>query len=302
MTTPLRPTSVSADVSADVPAVLSADSDLAGQDNSELMTGEAVGLDLRPTSFVLRAAGTMIDWVVYFGLWIAVVIAVSSPILRIGLDDAMLRALLVASLAFCLVVVPTAVEMLSQGKSLGRLTVGARIVRDDGGAIGFRHALIRALTGVLEIFMSAGGIAAMVGLLSARTKRLGDLLAGTYSQHERVFRVTPPVFGVPLPLVEWARTADVARMPDGLARRIAQFLRQADGLTPTTRERLSAELAREASVYVSPVPSSSAELFLAAVAAVRRDREYLALHLAQQRLARLEPVLSGLPHGFPDRT
>ena len=33
--------------------------------------------------------------------------------------------------------IPTAVETLSQGKSLGKLAVGARIVRDDGGSIGF---------------------------------------------------------------------------------------------------------------------------------------------------------------------
>ena len=37
-----------------------------------------------------------------------------------------------------------------------------------------------------EIFMTLGGVAALVGLLSARTKRLGDLIAGTYSQYERV--------------------------------------------------------------------------------------------------------------------
>jgi len=37
------------------------------EDDAELMTGEAVGLDLRPTGFVLRAAGAIIDFVVYFG-------------------------------------------------------------------------------------------------------------------------------------------------------------------------------------------------------------------------------------------
>ena len=34
---------------------------------------------------------------------------------------------------------------------LGRLAVGSRIVRIDGGAAGFRHAFIRALVGVIEI-------------------------------------------------------------------------------------------------------------------------------------------------------
>ncbi|MEO7122161.1 MAG: RDD family protein [Lacisediminihabitans sp.] len=269
-------------------------------DTTELMTGEAVGLELRPTSFVLRAAGTIIDLLTYIALFFLLLFGfflIFQPVM----DDALGAALVIATLAFSVVIVPTAVETLSRGKSLGKLAVGARIVRDDGGAIGFRHAFIRALVGVLELIMTAGGIAAIVALLNDRSKRLGDLLAGTYSQHERVSKLTPPIFGVPLALSEWAKTADVARMPDGLARRIAQFLRQAGGLTADTRIRLSQELAAEASRYVSPVPRESPEIFLAAVAAVRRDREYRALQLQQQRLATLAPVLGGLPHKFPQR-
>jgi uncharacterized RDD family membrane protein YckC len=270
-------------------------------DDTELMTGEAVGLDLRPTSFVLRGAGALVDVIVYLGVWIAGVLVVNSPALAGALDDAAVKAVTIASLVFCIVVLPTAVELLTHGKSLGRLMVGARIVRDDGGAIGFRHSFIRALTGVLELFMSLGGIAALFGLLNGRTKRMGDILAGTYSQYERVQRREPEVFGVPVALVGWSRSADVARMPDGLARRIAQFLRQAGGLTPETRMRVAAQLANEAARFVSPLPRADPELFLAAVAAVRRERELLALQLTKQRLGSVEPVLTGLPHRFPPR-
>jgi uncharacterized RDD family membrane protein YckC len=270
-------------------------------DDTELMTGEAVGLDLRPTSFVLRGAGALVDVIVYLGVWIVGVLVVNSPALAGALDDAAVKAVTIASLVFCIVVLPTAVELLTHGKSLGRLMVGARIVRDDGGAIGFRHAFIRSLTGVLELFMSLGGIAALFGLLNGRTKRMGDILAGTYSQYERVQRREPEVFGVPVALVGWSRSADVARMPDGLARRIAQFLRQAGGLTPETRIRVAAQLANEAARFVSPLPQADPELFLAAVAAVRRERELLALQLTKQRLGSVEPVLTGLPHRFPPR-
>jgi uncharacterized RDD family membrane protein YckC len=270
-------------------------------DDTELMTGEAVGLDLRPTSFVLRGAGALVDVIVYLGVWIVGVLVVNSPALAGALDDAAVKAVTIASLVFCIVVLPTAVELLTHGKSLGRLMVGARIVRDDGGAIGFRHSFIRALTGVLELFMSLGGIAALFGLLNGRTKRMGDILAGTYSQYERVQRREPEVFGVPVALVGWSRSADVARMPDGLARRIAQFFRQAGGLTPDTRIRVAAQLANEAARFVSPLPQADPELFLAAVAAVRRERELLALQLTKQRLGSVEPVLTGLPHRFPPR-
>ena len=270
-------------------------------DERELMTGEAVGLDLRPISFILRAAGAIIDFIAYFGLWLLILLAVTSPLLSGFFDEASARAVTLSALVFCLVVAPTAVETLSQGKSLGKLAVGGRIVRDDGGSIGLRHAFIRSLTGVLEVFSTLGGIASVTALLNGRTKRLGDLLAGTYSQNERVSKITPGVFGVPIELLGWAATADVARMPDGLSRRIAQFLRQASRLTPDSRTRLSRSLATEASGFVSPLPTVNAELFLAAVSALRRDREYTGLSLEAQRLEHLRPALEGLPHGFPER-
>jgi uncharacterized RDD family membrane protein YckC len=273
----------------------------ASDDELELLTGEAVGLDLRPTGFVLRAAGAIIDFVVYFGLWLLILLAISAPWFSGYLDDASGAAITVFSLVFCLVVAPTAVETITQGKSLGKLAVGARIVRDDGGSIGLRHAFIRALAGVLEVFFTLGGIAAMTALLNGRTKRVGDLLAGTYSQNERVPSATPPVFGVPAGLEDWALTADVARMPDGLSRRIAQFLRQAERLTPDARDRVARSLASEASVFVSPLPPVSAELFLAAASAVRRDREFAALQLEATRLESLRPALESVPHGFPQR-
>ena len=270
-------------------------------DELELMTGEAVGLDLRPISFILRAAGAMIDFVAYFGLWLLILLAVTSPWLSGFFDEASGKAVTLSALVFCLVVAPTAVETLSQGKSLGKLAVGGRIVRDDGGSIGLRHAFIRSLTAVLEVFSTLGGIASFTALLNGRTKRLGDLLAGTYSQNERVSKISPPVYGVPIELLGWATTADVARMPDGLSRRIAQFLRQASRLTPDARTRLSRSLATEASGFVSPLPTVNAELFLAAVSALRRDREYTGLSLEAQRLEHLRPALEGLPHGFPER-
>jgi hypothetical protein len=91
-------------------------------------------------------------------------------------------------------------------------------------------------------------------------------------------------------------------MPDALARRIAQFLAQSRGLSPDTRVRLAAQLAAEASVYVSPLPQENPELFLAGVAAIRREREFAALQGEQRRLETLRPTLSGLPHRFPKRS
>lgn len=266
-----------------------------------LMTGEAVALDLRPTGWALRAAGTIIDAILYLGAYIVIAMLLFGVASSAGSEDAVYGIVAIAALVGCLVVAPIAVETASRGKSLGKLAVGARIVRDDGGAIGFRHAAIRALVGVFEVFLTLGGVAAIAGLVTDRTRRIGDLLAGTYSQYERVARIPQPVFGIPPQLSAWAHTADVARMPDGLSRRVAQFLAQAGQLTPDRRAHVAADLANDVSRYVAPLPAVPAEIFLAGVTVVRREREYAALRLEQQRIDRLAPALRGLPHGYPER-
>jgi len=267
--------------------------------SDELLTGEAVALDVRAANLILRAAGTIIDAIAYLLLFLLIMLVTS---LLFGTDDqALTRAVTVIALVISLVVTPMAVETASGGRSLGKLAVGARIVRTDGGAISLRHAFIRALTGILEIFMTLGGLAATVALLNSRSQRLGDLLAGTYSQHERVPRYQDSVLHIPEPLIEWSGTVDIVRLPDALARRVAQFLQNSSRLTPETRQRLAASLADEVAPFVAPIPAAPAEPFLQAVAAVRRNRESAALLLEQERLARLDPVLGGLPHQFPNR-
>ncbi len=266
--------------------------------DAQLVTGDAVAVDSRSASFALRAASAMIDVVSTAliaggGVWL---VFAAVP----GGDRATITALVTIVLAFCLIVLPAGVETLTRGKSLGRLALGIRIVRDDGGAIAFRHAFVRALLGVLELYLTLGGTAAVVGLLSARTKRLGDLLAGTYAMHERARPPVPLVFAVPEPLAAWALVADVARMPDSLARRIATFFRQAHVMVPASREQLARSLAAEAARYAHPVPEAPPELFLVGVAALRRERESVALARQAAVERRLEPALRA-PNGFPER-
>jgi uncharacterized RDD family membrane protein YckC len=272
----------------------------ADDEPDELVTGEGVTLSLRPTNFVLRAAGCLIDYLVYVAAYLLILFAIT---LTVGptLDSALFQALSISLLVLCLVGIPTTVETLTRGRSLGKLAVGARVVRDDGGSIGFRHALIRSLLGILEIVSTLGGLAAVFGLLTTRTRRLGDLVAGTFSQHERSRRPVPISIEVPPELVAWASTADAARMPDALARRVAHFIRQSAGMNPVSRDRLAGLLAAEVARWVHPVPPSSPERFLLAVAALRREREATALQREREQLERLAPVLQSAPRGFPDR-
>jgi len=257
-----------------------------GQD--EILTGEAVALDVQPTGFFLRALGALID--------IALAVLVYILFLLVmtwwggqGLDAAAMPIFAIAMIVVVAVVIPTVVETATHGRSLGKLAVGGRIVRTDGGAAGFRHALIRALVGVLEIWFTFGAVAAVTGAFTPRSQRLGDLLAGTYSERTRSPKLVPVHPEVPPALAGWAAVADVAPLPDRLARRLSAFVRQAEQLQPGARSRIAEELAAEASAFVSPLPAVDPELFLRAVVAVRFERELAAVRLRDARAAALTP-------------
>lgn len=257
------------------------------ESSEEVLSGEAVAIDVQPIGFFPRVMGAFIDMVVSFALYLLLLL-LRVWLLDLGLlDEATDRILNIVSLVVCFVVVPIAMEVSLRGRSLGKLAVGGRIVRLDGGAIGFRHAFIRALLGVLEIYMTFGAVAILAGAFTSRSQRLGDLVAGTYSQRVRTPKLVPHAPTMPPQLADWARIADVARLPDRLARRISQFLQNAHRMTPDARVRVAEQLAAEAAPYVSPRPAAPAEHVLAAVTVIRRQRELRALQIADRRAEQL---------------
>lgn len=264
---------------------------------SLIVTGEAVVLELRPASFAARALGLAIDVVFHAVLLVAVLWGLSAA--GRDLDDAAGRALVLTGVVFSLVVVPVGLETLTRGRSLGKLATGLRVVRDDGGAIRFRHAVIRGLTGFLEIYLTFGGLALAVALFNDKSRRLGDLLAGTYSVRGRVPVERAAAVFVPPALLPWASTADIGRIPDATARRAAQFIRQAGRMAPASRAAMAASVAAELSAHVapSPPPGTGPEDFLAAVVAERRNREFSRLAQARRRNSAVGERLQKLPFG-----
>lgn len=255
--------------------------------SDEVLSGEAVAIDVQPIGFVLRAAGAIIDLLVGLGVFV-LTLFLRVWLADVGvLDETTDRIALIASIVVSFVVLPITMEVALKGRSLGKLAVGGRIVRIDGGATGFRHAFIRALLGVLEIYMTLGSVAVLAGAFTARSQRLGDMVAGTYSQRVRTPRLVPSVPVMPPMLAGWAEIADVARLPDRLARRISQFLQSAPRMVPGARERVARDLMAEASAFVSPVPAAPPEQILLGITVLRRERETRALHLADRRAEKL---------------
>lgn len=254
----------------------------------DLVTGEAVVLDLRPASFLSRALALIIDYFVVVAAFIAMVWALS--VVFVVSDDAVGAAVGLVGIVGVLIGLPTTVETFTRGRSLGKLAMGLRVVRDDGGPIRMRQALIRALVGFGEIWLAQGSVAIIASLSNRRGKRLGDHLAGTYVVRERTpsTAFTPPAV-MPPRLAAWAAGCDLGRVPDRLAVAARQFLGRAARLHPASRERLGIGLAQQFSAYVAPQPppGTHPEEFLAAVLAERRERDLRRLRAeAEARAAR----------------
>lgn len=262
---------------------------------TSIVTGEAVVLELRPASFAARGLGLLIDVIASLLLFLGTVLLIFQ--LFNDLDSAAVSALLLSLTIFFLVILPVTVETLTRGKSLGKYAMGLRIVRDDGGSIRFRQALIRAVLGYLEIYLSLGAVAFLASLFNERSKRLGDMLAGTYSMRERMPATPVLQINAPPYLQAWAQLADLGRLPDGLARRISQFIYQSAKMTPASRAGLARALADEAVPFAAPAPPPGTlpEDFLAALSAERRDRDYRRLSTAKARAQQLGTRLNKLP-------
>jgi uncharacterized RDD family membrane protein YckC len=267
----------------------------------EVLTGEAVALDVQPIGYFLRALGVLIDMLIGVVLLFLFVL-VMGWLQGLGMiDDSVMPILTITVIVLVTVVIPTVVETTTRGRSLGKLAVGGRIVRTDGGAAGFRHAFIRALVGVFELWFTVGAVAALVGAFTPRSQRLGDLMAGTYSERTRTPRLPEASLGMPPQLVEWAAVADVARLPERLARRLAQFGQSARNMEPAARARVAASLASEAAEHVSPVPAVDPETLIIGVVALRRQRELRAIELETARVAALTAAVAAAPRDFPAR-
>jgi uncharacterized RDD family membrane protein YckC len=251
---------------------------------TDVVTGEAVALELPVANFPSRIAALLLDMLVQIIAFIVIiVIATSSG--SVSSDYA--AAVFVTAVVLVVVAYPTAFETLSRGKTLGKMALGIRVVGDDGSPERFRQALVRALVGVFEIWtLVFAPVGLITSIVSARGKRVGDVFAGTYVIQERVppRQALPHAFAViPPPLAGWAEVLQVARLSDQTADAAGSYLRRFAELSPQARDALGVQLANAVAAQVSPPPpvGTPPAAYLSAVLAVRRAREQAGFAAAQ---------------------
>jgi uncharacterized RDD family membrane protein YckC len=260
---------------------------------TDLVTGEAVVLELRLAKFASRTLSLLIDLVAQVVLLIVGILVLYG--VAGSLDDAASAAIVTVFLVLVIIGYPVTFETLSRGRTLGKMALGLRVVREDGGPIRFRHALVRGMAGVVEIWIAFGAVALVVSLASSQGRRMGDFLAGTVVVRERVPTTSAPMVSMPPMLAAWASTLDLSRLPDDLALAARQYLSRALELAPEVRESMGARLAASMATFTSPPPPPGVPpwAFLSAVLAERRRRE--AVRLGVGNAAPHQPFYAAAP-------
>lgn len=243
---------------------------------ANLITGDAVTLDLRVAGLPSRSLALGVDLTVQVGLLLAGTI-LAEWVFSAGGSPGAQAAVTLGVVVLVLVGWPTVIETVTRGRSLGKVMMGLRVVRDDGGPTRLRHSLVRALAMVfLDFWVTSGVVGGISALASSKSKRMGDHLAGTIVVGERIPRSATRhnEIQMPPPLAAWAASLDLVAVPDGLALNVRTFLHRAPSLDPGIRQTTAARLATQTAAYVrTAAPAGTpAEPYLMAVMAERTRR------------------------------
>ncbi|MFE6613937.1 RDD family protein [Amycolatopsis sp. NPDC057786] len=255
------------------------------EQESELVTGEAVVLDVRAAKLASRGLAMMLDVALQL-IALFVAMLVLSQVAAFG-DEALALTLFLVTVVLIMVGYPVIFETLTRGRTLGKMALGLRVVRTDGGPVRFRHALVRGLAGFFIDFWALGmlGVVAVVtSLLSPNGRRVGDYLAGTLVIRERMPAARTPYVGMPPQLAYWASQLDLTRLSNDLALAVRQYLSRTSELRPEAVEALGYGLAQQVAEAIgAPVPPGVPSwAYLSAVLAERRRRDQAKLQPAVQ--------------------
>lgn len=233
-------------------------------------------LEFRAAGIASRLIAITLDVFLQFVLLVGVIVVIGL-LAVVNATVAVVAALVLIFLVFW--GYPALMETFWAGRTVGKRLLRIRVLTVEGGPIGFRHAAIRALLGLIDFWLPVpGGLFALVAaLVTRRSQRLGDLAAGTIVVREpkgvedAVFfnAITPPV----------APGASGPPLDPGLLRPhhyalAREFLIRAPDLLPRSRHDLGVDLAERLAAATGNrrPPEMPPELFLQSLLFAYQER------------------------------
>jgi uncharacterized RDD family membrane protein YckC len=151
-------------------------------DTARINTTQNVVIQYEVASVGERVLARLLDWVLFAGYYALAAFIVSRIIST--MDDWEDRAS-AGEILYLLILIPIATytlwcESFFNGKTFGKMILGLKVVKTDGspagvGDIAFRW-ILRVLEGEIAVFTA---LALPVAIISNRSQRIGDMVAGT---------------------------------------------------------------------------------------------------------------------------
>jgi len=251
------------------------------EDRVSIETPEGVTLELTLAGLGSRFAAALVDQLIQWALIIALVLGAAAA----GPDSAgVVVVITTIVLVFAIQLGYHIVfETLASGRSPGKRVTGLRVVRADGGPVGFMTSAVRNLVRLLDALPGTYLVGMVAVLANPRNQRLGDMAAGTLVVRERSGgrrRRRPPAVvtaGAPteeegVPAGPWA-TWDVSAVTVDEVGTVRRFLVRRDELEAGARARIAEQLAARLRPKVAGAPvERDAERFLESLVAAKASR------------------------------
>ncbi len=185
-----------------------------------IRTSQNVLLEYEPASIGDRILATLIDYVVFLG-WVLLTMALPAGL---GLPISTFYTYAVVFIPLFLYDLIS--EWLLNGRSIGKIAMGIRVVMLDGSPPGLGAYLIRWLLRIVDVQLLRGLVAIIAIAATGRGQRVGDIAAGTtvvklkptVSLDDVLVRPLPETYAVQFPDVRLLTDRDISIVRDVLNR------------------------------------------------------------------------------------
>ena len=216
-------------------------------DQLTIRTPEGVELNLTLAGLASRVLASLLDGLIQ--TIAGGIIVVALVVVFDGSLGALGSGLLALTLFLIFFGYPILFEVLDGGRSIGKRATGLRVVRLDGGPIGFGAAAIRNIMRLIDLLPGGYAVGAIAILATPHNQRLGDMAAGTVVIRERSTPVAPVVQSAPVPS-SYARLDVTAVTADEVAL-IRRYFERRESLPEPRRLELAWDIARRISAKVA---------------------------------------------------
>ncbi|MFV1991009.1 MAG: RDD family protein [Acidimicrobiales bacterium] len=235
------------------------------------MTPEGVEISYEPAGLVSRALAIVIDLMILLvGLFFLSLVASTVAVVTGNPGWFELLVLVLIGIGWMLAY-PTFMEVHRGGRTFGKSALGIRVISVSGLPLRFRHGFIRATVGLIELYGSLGGIAAIAAVSNAHGQRIGDFAAGTLVVNDRKSDVFsgPMRFAPPERMGTFSSSLDVASVDGRCHDLLRSFLLRYYSLDEQPRAALAEQIygLLDADLRASRPPLMDRAVFLSCVAA-----------------------------------